>query len=177
MPGSNHELSSVCSVQGLSSAADGQAHKGTQAGAPVVEATTQSPAALATDNGGTAQPAAAPADATQRSEIQVRCSLAFQAVKATPCSSASVIDGNVMAEGSLPMHCRQLHLLRRPSLRQQGRQCVRTRSSLRGAFALGEALNWVGRRLGGPCGRSGAATAVSMPCGKAQALVKMVCIR
>lgn len=63
-------------MQGLTSAVDGQAQKGTQASAPVVEATTQSPTAAATDNSGAAQPAAAPADATQRSEIQVRCSIA-----------------------------------------------------------------------------------------------------
>jgi hypothetical protein len=72
---SGRELPIVCAVQGASSAGDGQGHKGTQAGAPVVEATTQSPTAPANDNGGAAQLAAAPADATQRSEIQVRCSI------------------------------------------------------------------------------------------------------
>ena len=174
---SGRELPSVCAVQGASSAGDGQGHKGTQAGAAVVEATTQSPTAPANDNSGAAQAAAAPAETTQRSEIQVRCSITLEANRATPCSSAFVTDGSFVTKGSLPTHCRQHHRLRRPSPQQQGRQCVRTRSSLRGAFALAEAPNWVNRRLWGPCGRSGAATAVSMPCGKAQALVEMVCIR
>jgi hypothetical protein len=139
MPGSGREQSGVCAVQGASSAGDGQGHKGTQVGAAVVEATTQSPTAPATDNGGAAQAAAAPADATQRSEIQVRCSSTLEANKATPCTSAFVTDGNVVTKASLPTHCRQHHRLRRPSPRQQGRQCVRTRSNLRGAFALAEA--------------------------------------